>query len=738
MNSNKNNTTAHNNSNTSMLTQTETQTETKNIVNNNAPKIDTALWCLSVMAQLHDVSIDVDQLRHKYCSSHKIFDLQSFLLASKELEFKAKHKTLRSTEKLKRLPLPAILIDKDNNFFILAQYKNDQLLIQKAGQAPLALSTAQIQDLWSEQVILFTHRSAEKNWKKKFDIHWFIPAILKYKKLLIEVVIISFIIQFFALVTPLFFQVIMDKVLVHKGLNTLDVIGIGLVVIIFFEIALNYIRSYVFSHTTKRIDVELGANLFRHLLSLPISYFESRRTGDSMARIRELENIRSFLTSNSLTLLLDLVFALAFLGLMFYYSSLLTLIVFISLPLYFIVSFIITPILKKRLEEKFNRQAENQAFLVESIHAIQTVKTSALEPKWINKWDNQLASYVSSSFKTGMISNAASYSVQLISKLTQLAIMYFGAKLVIEQKLSIGELIAFNMLAGQVAQPIIRLAQVWVDFQQVGISIERLADILNSPSEKTNQKNSMPKIKGAIKLQDVSFSYAIQNPDVIKKLNLNIEAGQTIGIVGGSGSGKSTLTKIIQGLYQPREGKILIDGIDISLTDLSSIRRQIGVVLQENVLFTGSIAYNISVAVPTAPLDVIVQAAQMAGAHDFIVDLPNGYDTVVGENGTGLSGGQRQRIAIARALITNPRLLIFDEATSALDYESERIIQKNMEIISKNRTVIIIAHRLSAVRHAHTIIVMDKGCIIEQGNHEQLLSNPNGQYTYLHQLQHNA
>jgi ATP-binding cassette, subfamily B, bacterial HlyB/CyaB len=702
------------------------------------PKIDTALWCLSVMAQLHDISVDIDQLHHKYCSDKPVLNMQSFLLASKELGFKSKHKSINTVDKLKSLPLPAILIDKDNNFFILAQQKNDHFLIQQAGQAPLSLSSEQLQVLWNQQVILFTHRNSEQSWKRKFDIHWFIPAILKYKRLLIEVIIISFIIQFFALVTPLFFQVIMDKVLVHKGLNTLNVIGVGLVVIILFEIALNYIRSYVFAHTTNRIDVELGANLFRHLLSLPISYFESRRTGDSMARIRELENIRSFLTSNSLTLLLDLVFALAFLGLMFYYSPFLTLIVVISLPLYFIVSFIITPILKKRLEEKFNRQAENQAFLVESIHAIQTVKTSALEPKWITKWDNQLASYISSSFKTGMIANAASYAVQLISKLTQLAITYFGAKLVIEQKLSIGELIAFNMLAGQVAQPIIRLAQIWTDFQQVGISIERLADILNAPSEKTNQKNSMPKIKGTIQLQDISFAYAMNHPDVIKQLNLTIPAGQTIGIVGGSGSGKSTLTKLIQGLYQPREGKILIDGIDISLTDISSIRRQIGVVLQENILFTGSIAYNIAVAAPTAPLDVIVQAAQMAGAHDFIVDLPNGYDTVVGENGTGLSGGQRQRIAIARALITNPRLLIFDEATSALDYESERIIQKNMQIIAKNRTVIIIAHRLSAVRHAHNIIVMDKGCIIEQGHHTELLTNPDGHYAYLHQLQHTA
>jgi len=387
------------------------------------------------------------------------------------------------------------------------------------------------------------------------------------------------------------------------------------------------------------------------------------------------------------------------------------------------------------LNEKFNRGAENQAFLVETISGIDTVKATAVEPQWTRKWDNQLAAYVSSGFKTATVSMLANGGITLISKLVTVATLYFGAKLVIQGDLSVGQLIAFNMLSGQVMSPVMRLAQLWTDFQQTGISIQRLGDILNTRTEIANSKTALPPIRGQIQLDQVVFRYRPDMPEVIKNMTLGVNAGEVIGVVGRSGSGKSTITKLIQRMYLPEKGRVLIDGLDIALADASSLRRQIGVVLQENVLFNRSIRENIALADPSIPLPVVMQAAKLAGAHEFITELPEGYDTLVGEHGSSLSGGQRQRIAIARALITNPRILIFDEATSALDYESERIIQQNMKAICKGRTVIIIAHRLSAVRDANRIIVVEKGQIIEQGTHTELLANPKGMYSHLHSMQ---
>jgi subfamily B ATP-binding cassette protein HlyB/CyaB len=495
------------------------------------------------------------------------------------------------------------------------------------------------------------------------------------------------------------------------------------------------IRTWVFAHTSSKIDVELGAKLFRHLLGLPIAYFQSRRVGDSVARIRELESIRSFLTGNSMTLVLDILFSFIFLAVMLWYSAQLTLIVVCSIPLYVILSVVFTPIIRKRLDDKFNKTAENQSFLVETISGIDTVKALAVEPRWIQKWDKQLASYVLAGLSVTNISNIASSGVTLISKLVTALIMWIGATLVIDGQLTVGELIAFNMLAGQVSNPILRLAQLWNDFQQVGISMSRLGDILNTRTEIEGQKTRLPRLQGAITFEDVSFRYRPDASDVLRQITLSINPGDVIGIVGRSGSGKSTLTKLVQRLYVPDRGKVLVDGQDIAIIDTTSLRQQIGVVLQENMLFNRSVRDNIALTNPALPIENIIAAAKLAGAHEFICELPEGYDSMVGEHGTGLSGGQRQRVAIARALISNPRVLIFDEATSALDYESEKIIQDNMRDICKGRTVLIIAHRLSAVRDAHRIVVMDKGQIVEVGSHEQLLQNPQGIYAHLYRLQ---
>ena len=699
------------------------------------PAIDTGLACLIMLARFHALAVDPQQVAHEFKESGQFFGVTEILLAAKKLGLIAKN-VKPSKERIATTPMPAIALAKDGTFFIVARMEGEKILIHDPKvERPEIIDQATFEARWSGEMLLFTSRASLAGELAKFDFSWFVPAVVKYRKLLGEVLLVSFVLQLFALVTPLFFQVVMDKVLVHKGFTTLDVIATAFVAVVIFEVTLTTLRSYVFAHTTSRIDVELGAKLFRHLLNLPLAYFQARRVGDSVARVRELENIRSFLTGNAITLVLDLVFSVVFIAVMFVYSKWLTLIVLLSLPCYFIISLLFTPVLRARLSEKFNRSAENQSFLVETISGIDTVKAMAVEPQWTRKWDNQLAAYVSAGFKTATIGMFANGGITLISKFVTIATLYFGAKLVIGGDLSVGQLIAFNMLSGQVTSPVMRLAQLWTDFQQTGISIQRLGDILNTRTELASSKTSLPPIRGQIQLDQINFRYRPDAAEVIRNLSLGIAAGEVVGIVGRSGSGKSTLTKLVQRLYLPERGRVLIDGMDIALADASSLRRQIGVVLQENVLFNRSIRDNIALSDPAAPLPLVMQAAQLAGAHEFISELPEGYDTMVGEHGSSLSGGQRQRIAIARALITNPRILIFDEATSALDYESERIIQNNMKAICKGRTVIIIAHRLSAVRDANRIIVMDRGQIVEQGVHAELITRPKGLYAHLYNMQ---
>jgi ATP-binding cassette, subfamily B, bacterial HlyB/CyaB len=550
------------------------------------------------------------------------------------------------------------------------------------------------------------------------------------------VMVASFFLQLFALVTPLFFQVIIDKVLVHRGISTLDVLVLGMVTITVFEAVLGTLRTYLFSHTTNRIDVELGARLFRHLLGLPLAYFQARRAGDSVARVRELENIRNFLTSSALTLVLDLFFTFVFLAVMFLYSPLLTFVVLGAFPFYIGISAGVTPLFRRRLDEKFRRGAENQAFLVESVAGVETLKAMAVEPQMQRRWEEQLAAYVAASFKVLSLGNTASNAVQLVSKLVMAATLYLGAKLVIEQSLSVGELVAFNIMAGRVSQPVLRIAQIWQDFHQARLSVARLGDILNTPAEPTYSaaRAALPAIRGDVAFDHATFRYRIDGPEILRDVSFTVPAGQIVGIVGPSGSGKSTLAKLVQRLYVPESGRILVDGVDLAMVEIAWLRRQIGVVLQENVLFNRTVRDNIALADPATPMNRIIAAAELAGAHDFILELPEGYDTVVGERGSTLSGGQRQRIAIARALLMDPRILIFDEATSALDYESERIIQMNMERIARGRTVFIIAHRLSTVRRCDRIITIERGRIVEDGTHDELIVTA-GRYASLHRIQ---
>jgi subfamily B ATP-binding cassette protein HlyB/CyaB len=697
--------------------------------------LKSALASLVLISRVHAIAADADQLQHEFSGENSAFGVTEVLLAARKLGLKAKAVQLDAA-RLAKTPLPLLAQGSDGEFFVIARVDGDRVLIQDpvVGR-PEVVSIAVLSARWAGSAVLFTSRASEAGSLAKFDFTWFIPAVVKYRKLLGEVLLVSLCLQIIGLVSPMFFQVVMDKVLVHHGLTTLDVIAAGLFIVTLFEVALTTLRGYVFAHTTSRIDVELGARLFRHLIQLPMAYFQARRVGDSVARVRELENIRSFLTGNAITIVLDLGFSGVFFTVMFFYSVKLTIIVLASIPCYVGLSLIFTPILRARLNDKFARNAENQAFLVESLSGVDTIKSMAVEPQLIRRWDNQLAAYVQSGFRAASISTFAGGGVTLVSKLVTVATMWFGARAVMDNELTVGQLVAFNMLSNQVASPIMRLAQLWTDFQQTGLSVQRLGDVLNTPTEVSTAKAALPPIQGRVELSEVTFRYTPEGREILREVSLCAEPGEVIGLVGRSGSGKSTLTRLIQRMYVPERGRVLIDGMDLALVDSTSLRRQVGVVLQENVLFNRTIRENIALVDPGVPLERVLEVAKLAGAHEFIMDLPEGYDTMVGEHGSTLSGGQRQRIAIARALLGNPRILIFDEATSALDYESERIIQDNMRDICKGRTVFIIAHRLSAVRDANRILVMDRGRVVEEGSHRELLGRPNGAYAQLHSLQ---
>ncbi|WP_276578156.1 type I secretion system permease/ATPase [Bradyrhizobium sp. 179] len=697
-------------------------------------KQDTGLQCLALLLRFHQISIDPAQIAHQF--SGEPVGVLEMLRCARQLKLKARA-VRESWTGLAHLSLPGIVERRDGTFVILGKVGTDDVLVHDpAANRPQIVKRAEFEEAWTGRIVLMTRRVSLSDLARRFDITWFLQAMHKYRRLLGEVLVASLFLQLFGLVTPLFFQVVTDKVLAHRGYTTLDVLVFGLIAVSIFETVLGGLRTYVFSHTTNRIDVELGARLFRHLIALPIAYFEARRAGDSVARVRELENIRNFLTSSALTLVIDLGFTFVFLAVMFYYSPFLTWIVVGSFPFYVAISAGVTPVFRERLDRKFDRGAENQAFLVESVGAIQTLKAMAVEPQMQRRWEEQLAGYVSASFDVLSLGNWASQSVQFVSRVVTGLTLYFGARLVIDGDLSVGELIAFNMLAGRVAQPVLRLAQLWQDFHQARVSIARLGDILNTAPEPMfdPSRASLPPIKGEVAFDHVSFRYRPDTSLALQDISLKVMPGQVIGIVGPSGSGKSTLTKLIQRLYAPEAGRILIDGIDLTVADVAWLRRQIGTVLQENVLFNRTIRENIALTDPGMAMERVIAAAELAGAHEFILALPDGYNTVVGERGASLSGGQRQRIAIARALVTNPRVLIFDEATSALDYESENMIQRNMRKICAGRTVFIIAHRLSAVRHADRILTIEAGRLVEDGTHDELIKNA-GRYAMLHQIQ---
>jgi len=700
---------------------------------------DPGLSSLTSIAGHYRIAADPFQLGHDLGLGSRPASGEDIVRAAKRIGLKARLLRGQEVKRLATIPLPAIVRLKDGAYRILALRLPDGRL--RIGDPLTRIAKDEpseaVRDVWDGEVILVTRRWGGAGIDPAlFGFRWFLPSIWRYRTPLAHVLIASLFVQLFALITPLFFQIVIDKVLVHKGMSTLIVIVIGLAAIGVFDVTLQYLRSYALSHTTSRIDVELGSRLFDHLLRLPLSYFETRPTGQTVARVRELETIRAFLTGQGLSSAIDLLFAVVFIAVMFLYSATLTLVVLISIPVYLLIAFLIRPTLREKINQRFNTGAASQQFLVESVFGIQTLKAAAVEPVLRNEWEERLAAYVKTSFQAVMLSNLGQNAIQYVNKATTAVVLFFGAKAVIEGDLTVGGLVAFYMIMNQAAAPILRLSQLWQDFQQVQISVQRLGDILNSPTESQRLANAhLPPARGAVKVSGLTFRYRPDASEVLRDINLEIPAGQVLGIIGPSGSGKSTFTKLLQRLYRPDRGQILIDDVDIGQVDTAWLRRQIGVVLQENVLFNRSIHDNIALANPGMPRGQVIAVARLAGADEFIAKLPLGYDSPIEERGANLSGGQRQRIAIARALATWPRILIFDEATSALDYESERTIQNNMREIVRGRTVIIIAHRLAAVRHCDRIIAIENGSIVEEGTHESLLARAGSVYGRLWQIQ---
>lgn len=575
--------------------------------------------------------------------------------------------------------------------------------------------------------------------EKRFGLSWFIPAIKKYKWVLIEVLVASFLVQIFALANPLIIQQIIDKVIVQKSGDALQVYGILLLILASFEGLLGTLRTYLFADTTNRIDLSLGSEIIDHLFRLPLQYFEKRSVGEISTRIGELEQIRQFLTGTALSVILDAVFSVVYVVVMFYYHGKLAAVALSVIPVFVVATFIFSPIIRRQLREKAEKNAQSQSYLVEVMTGVQTVKAQNIELRSRWKWQEKYARYVSAGFNTVITSTASSSVSNFLNKLSGLLVLWYGAALVLEgpEVLTLGQLIAFRIIAGYVTSPILRLTQLWQNFQETSISLERLADVVDHPQEGEEDRDNIPipLIQGAVTYEDVSFRFKKQGPLNLDNVNLHFPAGTFVAVVGQSGAGKSTLTKLLSRLYEPESGRILIDGYDVNKVELYSLRQQVGVVPQETLLFEGTVQDNIALTNPEADPEEIEQAARVAVAHDFIMEsLPNGYNTQVGERGAALSGGQKQRIAIARSVLQRPRILVLDEATSALDYLTERQVCQNLKAAFDETTVFFITHRLDTIKDADVVVLMHEGHVEEQGTHDELMAM-RGRYYSLYQQQ---
>ena len=643
---------------------------------------------------------------------------------------------------INRIPTPALIRYRDS-FAVLYAIDGKTVVLGLPSQGIINCQINQlVEELETDdanlqpQVRVLLLSATKETPKERFGLGWFVPYLSRYRWVLIEVFIASFFVQLAALANPLVIQLIIDKVIVQNSISTLNILGVLLLAVGVFEAVLTTLRTYLFVDTTNRIDMSLGSQIIDHLLRLPLRYFDKRPVGELSTRINELENIRQFLTGTALTVVLDALFSLVYIVVMLFYSWQLTLVGLGTIPLFVVVTLIAAPTVSRQLRTKAERNAETQSYLVEVMSGIQTVKAQNIELRSRFSWQKEYAKFVAAGFKTVLTSTLANSTSQFLSKLSSLLVLWVGSYLVLKGELTLGELIAFRIISSYVTTPILRLAQIWQNFQETGLSLERLSDIVDTPQEAEVDRNNipLPAVSGAVKYENVSFRFAASGPLQLSNVNVEFTAGKFVGIVGQSGSGKSTMMKLLLRLYDTESGRILVDGYDIAKVELYSLRRQIGVVPQDTLLFDGTVQENIALTNPEATTEEIIEAAQIAVAHEFIMTLPNGYNTRVGERGSALSGGQRQRIAIARSVLQRPKILVLDEATSALDYPTERQICLNLARAFKGNTVFFITHRLNTVSSADTIVVMDNGRMIEQGSHQELMA-AKGHYFYLYQQQ---
>jgi ATP-binding cassette, subfamily B, bacterial HlyB/CyaB len=631
---------------------------------------------------------------------------------------------------------PPALIRWQNQLAVLYEVSEKTIVVGVPSKGVLKFKPQEFLDSWEEDGQVLLLKKTKDTPEERFGLSWFIPSLFQYKKVLIEVFIASFFVQLFALANPLMIKLIIDQVITQNSLSTLNIIGLFLLVLAVFESLLTALRTYLFVDTTNRIDMSLGSEIIDHLLRLPLRYFEKRPVGEISTRINELENIRQFLTGTALTVVLDAIFSVIYIIVMLVFSPLLTAVALGIIPVFIVLTLVFSPVIRKQLREKAERNAETQSHLVEVMTGIQTVKAQNIELNSRWEWQERYARYVSAGFKTVITSTIANNTSSFLNKLSALLILWVGVYLVLDGQLTLGSMIAFRIISGYVTTPILRLTQLWQNFQETALSLERLADIVDTPqeSEKDRTNIPMPLVQGAIKYENISFRFKPTGPLNLYNVNLEFEPGTFAAIVGSSGAGKSTLTKLISRLYEPEAGRILIDGYDINKVELYSLRRQVGVVPQDTLLFDGTIQENIALTNPDATTEEIIRAAQVAVAHEFIMNLPNGYNTRVGERGASLSGGQRQRIAIARSVLQKPRILVLDEATSALDYATEQQVCLNLSEEFKDTTVFFITHRLGTIKNANVIVMMDQGSVVEQGTHNELMA-AKGRYYYLYHQQ---